>query len=512
MDDEQKSRLVYSEHKPLRNYMRQVDLMSSLYAIHQHILHQQYRNPLASDISAPPGYSKIEPPLYYFTNFYVSPWEVESLIKELIINGIEYGAKKTFMQWPHLVPAANKLKHLENEISGIYISEENVLLELTRIAHRQFHWQQPPTMDKLARYWKFYKHPALEAILQSELDVASDELYIISLLLTGAFLRRFRLSFPIDAENSIIDPSKVNNIARYYTSTLSEIRMKLERNQEMNDKYAYTYHALIETPLILLDNKSDDPDELICPVLPRLFNGLTEGVFYRICTSKNFSDAYGKAFEEYVGEFANKIGLGSNMIPEKIYSKGKRSTDWIYIDDESIVFAECKTKRITIDVKQDLDTIALEKQLEYIADALLQVYQNIISYRDNEYDFLPYEKDKAIYPFVVTLENWYLFGPIAHQLLNEKVKSKLRDCGLNEIMVDEYPYVVCCIDSFEYMLRIFQYQSAKSVLSDKMKGEEFEWEMSTYLHNRFGSKYGPYENPFREDFDEMLEQRKLPID
>ncbi len=512
MTEEQKSQQVFNEYKPLRNYMRQVDLMSSLYAIHQHILHQQYRNPLASDISAPPGYNKIEPPLYYFTNFYVSPWEIESLIKELIINGIEYGAKKTFMQWPHLVPAANKLKRLEDEISGIYISEENVLLELTRIAHRQFHWQQPPTMDKLARYWKFYKHPSLEAILKSELDVTSDELYIISLLITGAFLRRFRLSFPIDAENSIIDPSKVNNIAGYYISTLSEIRKKLETNQEMNDKYAYAYHALIETPLILVDNNSGKTKELICPVLPRLFNGLTEGIFYRICNSENFSRAYGLAFEEYVGGFANKIGLREKMITEQTYSNGKRSTDWIYVDDESILFAECKTKRITIDVKQDLDTIALEKQLEYIADAFLQVYQNVSSYKNNEYDFLPYKAEKAIFPFVVTLENWYLFGPVFHKILKEKLKLKLERYDLDDSIIDKHPYVLCSIDSFEYLMQLFRYRSAKNILSDKMKGEEFEWDLATYLHNRFADNYGPFESPFREEFNDMMEQRKLPLD
>jgi hypothetical protein len=46
-----------------------------------------------------------------------------------------------------------------------------------------------------------------------------------------------------------------------------------------------------------------------------------------------------------------------------------------------------------------------------MATAVVQVYKTIIDYRANAYPHFPFKESRKIFPTVVTLEHWRMFGP-----------------------------------------------------------------------------------------------------
>jgi hypothetical protein len=68
-------------------------------------------------------------------------------------------------KWKTMSELINAIKAFENKIYGRFGSPETVLVELIRIAHRQFIWQaKPPNSTTTIRYFKIFNRPAIDAI------------------------------------------------------------------------------------------------------------------------------------------------------------------------------------------------------------------------------------------------------------------------------------------------------------------------------------------------------------
>ena len=183
---------MFNVYTPLRNHLRKMKLVDSLQAIHYHILLQQFNKPLPNFVSAPIDYRNARG-MREFIPFHISPWEIETLAKEVIINSPKYGASKSLSDWHQLSQVINKLKALEENASKLYTTKSNVLVELHRIAHRQFTWQHQPTMGDIAQYWKIYSDQDLSRLIENSIGLTVEKLFIISMVMLGTFLEHFVL-------------------------------------------------------------------------------------------------------------------------------------------------------------------------------------------------------------------------------------------------------------------------------------------------------------------------------
>ena len=50
--------------------------------------------------------------------------------------------------------------------------------------------------------------------------------------------------------------------------------------------------------------------------------------------------------------------------------------DWVLSDSKGHLFIECKTKRLTLDAKTLSDSVALDRDLDVMAKAVVQHYRN----------------------------------------------------------------------------------------------------------------------------------------
>jgi hypothetical protein len=502
---------VFTLYCPLRNYLRKQKLNDSLLAIHSHIQFQQFHSPLPDYIRGEPvGYKNVTS-FNELINFHVFPWELSILCKEVLLNSPKHGQTHTLLDWRYLSGAINKLKDLENEIAKLYSTKENVLLEMTlRIPHRQFRWQHVPTMDEPARYWKVFSYEKLRQLIENKIDLQLEDVIKIGMGLIGAFQNRIALFYPPKINIPGIDQTKLDKFLEHFCLGYSSLVEKIKSEQKYDNRFAYSYSSLIAYPLIRMD--WDNKDALLCPIPRYLLERITNGLYYEICNSDGFDHAFGEAFQSYIGDTLNILYKNGKIYPEAKYMKAKRTADWLMVDQSAVAFIECKTKRLTFGAKIELfDLKELESEFDKMADAIVQTYKTIEDYKKGLYPQIKFNSSKKVYPIVVTLEDWFLYGDPLINMLDNLVSAKLSKNGLDNNLIDTNPYCAMSSETFESFLFIANKFDIKSVLEEKLVDKDKKyWEFENYLRKKYPEEIKQVGCPFVQELDNRINAMLAP--
>lgn len=496
---------VFSLYKPLRNYLRKQKLDQSLLAIHAHIQFQQFHNPLPSYISGEPfGYRSISN-FNDLLKFHLFPWELSSLCKEVILHSQRYGVSHSLLEWHYLSGAVNKLKYLENEIAKLYSTKENVLIEFFRISHRQFKWQRVPTMDTPARYWKIFSYQNLHAIVEKAIGLSLEEIIKIGMGLLGFYQDKIALFYPPKIQISDIDQEKLDKFLAHFSIEFEELKKKLKNEQQFNGKFIYIYSSLIAYPII--KKEWIEKKAIICPIPRYLFERITDGIYYEICRIKDFEHPFGGAFQEYIGEVLKSLYKRYSIFEETKYGKNLRTVDWAIEDKDANMFIECKTKRLTVGAKAGLfDITELESELGKLSDAVVQVYRTMEDFKKGFYPKMKYDPKSSLYPVVVTLEEWFIYGDLIVDKLDKIVITKLKKVGLSTNLVKNNPYCIISAETFEKLIYITNKYGIKDTLEEKLKDKEKKyWEMQNYFRYKFPEEIKIARCPFVPELDKKID-------
>jgi hypothetical protein len=414
------------------------------------------------------------------------------LVRELILNAEETSnrATRTLRRWDYFSRAVNKLKTLENEIGGLY-PRGTALREMHRIAHRQFPWQERPNHRYAARYYKIFTQPELRAITERVIGVSVENMYLAGFALLGAFFDLLVVNYPPNISIPGLDLAKLDAFLRHFSLGIRELRERIAAAQQFNENYAYTFNPLRAFPIVRME--ASGRDGIVCPLPTFLFRRFTDGVYYEICDEPGFDAAFGKAFQTYIGEVIHAADTQAifSIVPEAPYSAGKderRTVDWLVEDSTGVLFIEAKTKRLRFDAKVDLSSGHLENELEKMAQFIIQIYKTVGDYRAGRYP-IAWDGQKKIYPLIVTLEEWFLFGPAIFNEIDSRVRTKLASEALPVQWIDEMPYSVCAIDDLEVLLQVVSVERAAPVVGGKAENPEFrQWAMRSFLLSRFAEQ------------------------
>jgi len=132
-----------------------------------------------------------------------------------------------------------------------------------------------------------------------------------------------------------------------------------------------------------------------CPIITFLVWRITSGFYFDLIKDKkneeNFGSQFGLAFQDYLNEISEKILSGGKtiFISEQEYISGgnkKNSVDIILSQNNAAFFVEAKAKRLQVRSKSQLiSKDAIEKDLEILADDIVQVYKTTYDYEKNLY-------------------------------------------------------------------------------------------------------------------------------
>ena len=198
------------------------------------------------------------------------------------------------------------------------------------------------------------------------------------------------------------------------------------------------------------------------------------------------------------------------MLEEKEFHCGshrKDSVDWIVQqDDETALFVECKAKRLTWASKAGLtDLSALEQDIRKLAGAVVQVYKTINDYRAGLYPHLAYVEARRVYPAIVTLEDWYLFGLDMPARLDAAVRTIMETVGLPSVWLDEMPYSILSVDEFEKISGVINAAGIEPVIRGKVQHAEFRrWGFDAYCNHQYRNEVRNLAGMFRDEYEAMF--------
>ncbi len=507
---------IYEAWKPIRNFLRRVDPKISLEVLRYYSL---FNGSLNEVPPAPPSYIEVNKDVLNRGTIGILPWDIELLAKEIVYSSDEglTSYRYDLRKWRDFANLMQKLRALDNRISEVGISQSNVLMEMFRIAHRQFpHQQDTLNAGNVVRYGKLFTHPQVRQIVLDKIGLPYEKLIAIGIGYGGIFKDYAAITQPTEGlAGTNITLGDLNTFLALYSKGFAELKSQVSTDRVYDNTFMYQYSPLNASPLVRFERGKEVT--YVCTSVNRLSFQVTKGVYYMLFDDTRFDNAFGNAFEEYVGEILTstvKDANGCMVYSQEVdTSDNKRRCDWILEQGDEFIMVECKTKRMAMGgyVNLDDESIMLQ-QLGILADAVVQTYEGYLVYKGAGYSppVYAYNKNKKGAVCVVTLEKWYLYGePLSR--LRKVVEDKLTARGINPAIIEEAPYEVMGVDAFESLTYLAASgESVMNIFTEHSMGEEASHEFSTYIFNQYKNALSSYKYVFANDIDSYIESVKGP--
>jgi hypothetical protein len=481
--------------KPLRNYLRKYNLTSMLQAIWYLSNHIEFRRPLPPHLAAANPYGSRD---WSRLGFFL--WELDTLAREAILH-CDPVRGKPIDAWPPMRDAINKVKWTEEQ--ALVPDDDNVLSEVARIAHRQFHWQNGIAHDGFTRVRKIYRDPGMASVLRDVYDLSSEEVVMGGFALLATYIPYFAI-VPDWADNmSRKLQFDTRPIVENLTADLDTIREANLAQRSLDENWAYSFHPLWLHPMIRIENGA----RIICPLPGLLARRITEGLYFDVAGQDidALSHHLGPAFQAYIGEAIERANSGSMRVyAEEKYGPKKQTkdtVDWIVSDNTGSLFIEVKLLKMGAAAKTYLAREeAVTTQFKKLAKAIGQTYAALSDALQGRYP--SWKPDgRPVHPLIVTLDNWNLFTHIIEGPLDQLVRAELDRRGLDRALLQTHRYIVACAQEFEAVIQVIDEVGVHTVMKDMTDGSG--WLFKGHLNSAFPEalhRAGPLFPEEREGF------------
>ncbi|MEA5128309.1 MAG: hypothetical protein VB074_09005 [Proteiniphilum sp.] len=421
----------FSEFKPIRNRLRKIGLFE--------VLDELYR---LMKLRKP----RFVPEVYEFTY-------VNALIYCPIESDRGVNFQKEFNKvLIHISALHYKIDtHYINKIDDPFgfIRKSYLNQDKSRVGHY---------MNQFIRYYHIFSDSSLSCHIETKIGISYYDFMLCSFWLTGKFKDNYHISkhyfFPANSSNTPFNETNMSKVLGLLSDDYVSIKSRL-KSEMVYDEDAFLFFGKghIRTPIIHYNS------HLICLYPGVLLKQATAGVYYtaEIYDKKyNLNNQFGKGFEKYIGIILNKLNKDGKykITPEIKYNKGvNKTSDWIVIEDSSLVFIECKTKRQILETKLYSSGTDEDSGLQdYAANEISKIYKVYNDYRNNEISDLKYDSSKSFIPIIVFLEDGFYLD--INKEIPAKIKEILLSKGISPELVDEYPFHIFSVSDFEYKLQI----------------------------------------------------------
>lgn len=485
---------IYDLYKPLRNkvqHLNQIDALADIW----HYFQLKENNVPVFNIDK--GLGEQQP----------FAWELSILAREILISASSKGTMR-LVPTNELARVGNILKSVSNSISERSLQSDSnldeVLMHVHRIGHQQFHWQQDRAEIDLFRYLLIYSDPNLNGLVKTAMGMDIYDLIFttfdcLSHLRKGPILNAKILNPPGDSHSN-------EAYFRRFSLPIEDLVARARESQRYDETWEFSWNPLEASPLILLPQK--DSQLYFCPIPRMLVRRVSQGLYYDLYKLPGFDNAYGAAFENYIGRNllrAFKFPLFT-LHPQRPFTVGKQrhdGIDWLLEGPDANLFIECKCKRLTLPAKILPDIAAIKKDLEVMASAIVQTYKNMELAEKGVSHWSP--NGRPCYPVIITLEDWALFtGPVV-KVLTEIIAEKLEAEGLSQNLYQERPYTIISSRHFDAHCQNIAEIGINKVFAKKTESRFREWELDGFLRSEF-APYRPLSlnKLFKEDMDNAM--------
>lgn len=433
---------IYDLYKPFRNQLRKMALRPAL----EHIWQCQQHAAISGVIKLQ---TKVDG-----SYFEIYVWELHLLCREVLLHAA--GDQDTISTPLGLLRMIDHIRRINNGISKYTLnSGDDAIRALHTLVHQQARWQYSRDEARMFRAFHIYNDHELAPIFEQATGLSVGAMFFLALAIGGAGKRQAVTNASQDYLAFGVTHEARDTFFKLTATTLTNIRRDLEGLRRGDEGWQFTWNPMEATPLINLDNHQTPL--FLCPFPDFLLRRVTEGLFYDLGKGKSqlrieFGNQYGRAFERYVDRILHEcFDLDRFAITGeqryRLRAQTKHGVDGILSDVTGNIFIECKTRRMKQGAKETDKGETLEKSLNELAEAVVQLYENIDDAIKGLTKWIP--NGRPIYPFVITYEDWYLFTPQVFDQLNVCVQQRLEAAGLPKALTETMPYFITSISEFE---------------------------------------------------------------
>jgi hypothetical protein len=416
----------------------------------------------------------------------IYPWDLEILVREVLLHAGSSG-DLDLRQWNTLAMAVNHIRRLDNLASEEIGPRNDILLEIHRIAHRQFRWQTALDIAAIVRVLKIYGAQTIDALVLRELGMTTKQFLSLGAAIAGNFVTKWGMSTGADYAILGIGRDASTAFFERITCDIDQLRELTAKSQSYDDSWLYAWNPLEQRPVIRFNPQSSA--QVICPVPRYLLARASTGIFYDLVNSRGFDNPYGHSFESYIGEVMSvtckppQFFLRSEAEYSPKKAERKHGIDWILSDETGYLFVECKTKRLLREAKSLTNVESLESDLAVMARAVVQTYKNIRDALDGQTNWSAH--GLPVYPLIVTLEDWYLFNPRLQEMLDSQVRRLLDEEQINESVLIDTPFTIASAHEFEAAAQIIANVGVFGLMARKTIVETRQMALFPFLQTRF---------------------------
>jgi hypothetical protein len=483
---------IYDLYKPFRNQLRRLALRPSL--------HRIWAYQRRVDTS---GVFKLRLNGGQWATIYV--WELQLLCREIVLHAA--GDDDALASTNGLISFVNHIRRIDEQISARTVnSGASAMKALHPLIQKQARWQHVRYEAIMFRAFQIYDAPDLNPIVEPAIGLPVRALYTLAMAISGALSQVSYTNAAQDYEAFKVSGEMRDAFFQRVGTTVEQLREALRALQRYDESWAFTWNALEKYPLINLDGHHSL--QYFCPFPELLLRRVSEGLFYDMLNSTpDFGNKYGRAFERYVGMVLDEIfGCEPFVVvgeqPYKVNGNVRHGVDWIVGDGTGSIFIECKARRLKQEAREITDGKALQRSLDDLARAVVQLYRNVDDAIKGSTQWKP--NGLPIFPFVVTYEDWYLFTPHVADHLLECVRRQFAEANMQPGLLEAMPFFVTSITEFEKAGQAIAHLGIQRFCAARAISEYRHFHLSSFASTEFPDEAISYRPLLQESWQAIF--------
>ena len=440
----------------------------------------------------------------------IHEWELETIVSMLLstpkwkrrfVERRDSYRTDLFDTMAHLI---NLLRGGEDFEAGSYLNDGNIMLEMSRIAHRQFGWQRGfATSERLYRYVYVYGQGQCAEYFERTNGLTLSDFLKVGFYLS-AQLHKQPWAKPVAVEALDISIALIERAMPHFALELSAMRVAADDlvaklGGTGMRRVAYLPSILRRYPIVL-DRKAGVH---IAPLPQLIVFRMTAGLYYDIAQGpQHLMTEANTRFEEYVRRLVAAYFPRFMALPSQAYGTRKaplHSPDVLILDsNEVVVVIECKATKLTYDAQFADDPMnAAKGAYTQLVKGIAQLWRFFSHARLGRYRG-PTVSERA-HGVLLTLDSWMQMDAERRREAIEAARLLVAD-ERDVLDVDMRPITFCSMQDLADVMIVSTDDQFLSTLESAETEQYQGWNLRE-IRRQAGQEVG---RPFPFDVAELL--------
>jgi hypothetical protein len=445
-----------------------------------------------------------------YSAYAIHEWEIETLANELMTapkREFWRSGGKRVLRWDSfqaVTECVNILRRIENAEYRILKKKQDVLIEIGRIAARQFVWQRGfDNLSQLYRNAFVYGQGCCASYFEEKYAISVNRASQIAFMIYSCLIREpFAIYGPAWTKLGVGEGEfkrVLELLSAPYDVAARNAREKRRRIIHVSDKPS----VLRQSPCLRF---GPDQSRLRAPLPELIIERVTSGIFYDLVDgSGEVRDDYGRRFENYCYDLFSAYLPSMNWKREETYRIKKssyQSPDIIGVNKKGLmILIECKATRMSHEAMFGLNPLDA-RGYDDLVKAVFQIWRYFSHCRRGVVDRKILDNSVGV---VLTLDNWLVMSEKLRKAVLDRAHLLASEKDVHIEMGDRRPVVFVAVPELERTLSISDETSFMRVLREATTDSFQGWRIDSIAKKVLpteGLHRKPY--PFRDKIGEVL--------